>query len=264
LVSVVTLQVPLTIAARALGTPAVGAISFSSQIVGYTRRVDDVVTNALYPAICAVRDRRDLLFESFSKSNRLAILWGFPVGIGASLFATDLVRVVLGNDWLLAVPLIHVLGVSAAVDQLGFNWSAFARARGETRILAVQSGLVFVAVLGVGVPFLIREGLPGYAAGLAAGTLVALVVRFVYLTRLFPAFRLVSHVVGAILPTFFAAAVILLARVTLPAGHHGERTVAEVSTYIAIVVAITLVTERALLKEAIGYLRRVVRPATAA
>ena len=98
----VTFHVPLTIAARGLGAAAVGAITLSAQVVGYTRRVDEIVTDALYPAICAVRDRRDLLFESFSKSNRLAVLWGFPLGIGASLFAADLVYAVLGErvDWL--------------------------------------------------------------------------------------------------------------------------------------------------------------------
>ena len=260
IISVVTFQVPATIAARGLGTAAVGAITLSSQVVGYTRRADEVVTHALYPAICAMKDRRDLLFESFSKSNRLAVLWGCPVGVGASLFAAELVALVLGDKWMLAVPLLQVLGVCAAVDQLGFNWTAFARARGETRIMAVQSGLVFVAVLGVGVPLLLLEGLTGYAFGVAAGTLVGLIVRFVYLSRLFPAFRLVSHVIGAIVPTFLAAAAILLARVALPGGGH---TAAEVATYLVIVVVATLATERTLLKEAIGYLRRAVRPTTA-
>jgi O-antigen/teichoic acid export membrane protein len=261
-IGVVTYQVPVTIAVRALGTAAVGAIALSSQVLGYTRRVDEVVTHALYPAICAVKDQGDLLFESFSKSNRLAVLWGFPLGVAASLFAADLVGVVLGDDWLLAVPLIQVLGLSAAVDQLGFNWTAFARARGDTRIMAVQSGLIFVAVLGVGVPLLVLYGLSGYAAGLAAGTLVSLVVRFLYLARLFPTFRLVNHVVGAVVPTFIAAVVVLLARATVP-GHGGGRALAEASIYLLIVVVTTLATERALLKEAIGYLRRAVRPATA-
>jgi O-antigen/teichoic acid export membrane protein len=259
---VATFQIPVTIAVRLLGTAAVGAITISSQISGYTRRVDDVVTHALYPAICAVKDRRDLLFESFSKSNRLAVLWGFPLGVGASLFAAELVPVVLGDRWTLVVPLIQVLGASAAVDQLGFNWSAFARARGETRILAVQSGLVFVAVLGVGVPLLITQGLSGYAFGLAAGTVVALVVRFAYLTRLFPALRLVSHVVGAVVPTLLALAVVLVARATLPDGDGGARTAAEIGAYLLIVMVTTLATERALLKEAVGYLRRAAQPAT--
>lgn len=259
-VAIVTYQVPVTIAARGLGSAAVGAIALSSQIVGYTRRLDDVVTHALYPAIAAVKDQKDLLFETFSKSNRLAVLWGVPLGVGASLFAPELVDIVLGDQWALTVPLIQVMGVCAAVDQIGFNWTAFALARGDTRIMAVQSGLVFVAVLGVGVPVLIMEGLSGYAVGIAAGTLVGLLVRFFYLTRLFPAFRLVNHVVGALVPTVLATAAVLLTRAATSSDSGAGRTAAEVAVYLAIVMVATLATERTLLKEAVGYLRRAARP----
>jgi O-antigen/teichoic acid export membrane protein len=262
--TVVAFQVPVTIASRTLGAAAIGAITLTYQIIGYTTRIDDVVTHALYPAICAVKERRDLLFESFSKSNRLAVLWGFPVGVGASLFAADLVTLVLGKQWDVAVPLIQVLGATAAIDQIGFNWTAFAKARGETRILAVQTGLAFVAVLGVGVPLLFLEGLSGYAAGIAAGCLVSLGVRFVYLTRLFPALALVNHVLGAIAPTVLATGVVLLARATLPSGGGVARTVAELLAYASIALVASWMTERVLLREAFGYLRRAARPATAA
>ena len=40
------------------------------------------MTNTLYPAICAVRDRKDVLFEAFVKSNRLALMWALPFGFG--------------------------------------------------------------------------------------------------------------------------------------------------------------------------------------
>jgi O-antigen/teichoic acid export membrane protein len=264
LMTVVTFQVPAAIVSRTIGAAAIGAITLTSQITQYTRRVDQVVTHALYPAICAVKDRRDLLFESFSKSNRLAVLWAFPLGVGASLFAAELVNFVLGERWELVVPLLQVLGLAAAIDQIGFNWTAFARARGETRILAVESGLVFIAVLGVGVPLLLLEGLSGYAVGILAGTLVALGVRLVYLTRLFPALDLVNHVLGAIIPTVLAAGAVLLGRATLPSGGGALRTVAELLAYAAIALAATWATERVLLKEAFGYLRRAARPATAA
>ncbi len=264
LMMVVTFQVPAIIASRTIGPAAIGAITLTSQITQYTKRMDQVVTHALYPAICAVKDQRDLLYESFSKSNRLAVLWGFPVGIGVALFADELVALLLGEQWELAVPLIQVLGLAAAVDQIGFNWTAFAMARGETRILAVQGALALVVVLGVGVPLLLLEGLSGYAYGIGAGTVVALGVRFVYLTRLFPALNVLNHVLGAITPTIFAAGAVLLARATLPSGGGALRTGAELSAYAAIALAATWTTERVLLKEAFGYLRRAARPATAA
>ncbi len=248
-------QVPLTLAARSIGAAAVGAITLASQITQYTRRVDDIVTHALYPAICAVKDRRELLFESFSKSNRLALLWGFPAGVGAALFAGDAVHLVLGDRWGLAVPLIQVLGLSAAVDQVGFNWTAFARARGETRILALSSGLTFVAVLSVGVPMMLAHGLPGFAVGIAAGTLTSLVVRFVYLSKLFRATRIVYQVARSTIPTLPAAGAVAIERALIDSS--GTSFVLfEVATYLGVVLLVTYITERALLGEAIGYLRR--------
>ena len=253
--AVLMFQVPLTLAARSIGAAAIGAITLASQITQYTKRVDDIVTHALYPAICAVKDRRDLLFESFSKSNRLAILWGFPVGVAAALFAPQLVPLVLGDGWKLAVPLVQVLGLSAALDQIGFNWTAFARARGETRVLAVASVAMLVTVLSVGVPLLLALGLPGFAIGIGAGTLTTLAIRIVYLVKLFPATRMVSHVGRAIAPTLPATAVILIERAALGSGHGVLRVALEVGTYVLLVAIATWIMARPLLHEAVGYLR---------
>lgn len=255
---VVSFQVPLILTARSIGAAAVGAITVAYQMVGYTRRVDDVVTNALYPAICAVKDRDDLLFESFSKSNRLAMLWGFPLGVGMALFARWAVQIGLGERWKLAVPLILVLGLSAALDQIAFNWSAFARARAETRILAVHGVLVSGATITVGVPLLLSDGLPGFALGIAAGTLTSLAVRTLYLTRIFPTMVIVNHVAGAVIPTALGAGVVLLGR-TLGSGGGGTRSAAELFVYVAIVAGATIATEGDLLRESIGYLRRSAR-----
>jgi O-antigen/teichoic acid export membrane protein len=251
-------QVPLTIAARSLGAASIGAMTLASQMTHYTKQVDEIVTHALYPAICAAKDRGEVLFESFSKSNRLALLWGFPVGIGAVLFAEPAVHFVLGSDWSLAVPLIQVLGVSAALDQIGFNWTAFARARGETRVLAVASIAQLVAVLGVGVPLLLEEGLSGLAIGIGAGTVASLVIRIGYLVKLFPALDMVGHVARAVAPTAAAAALILLERVVIGYAdpHSPARALGELAAYAVVIAAVTWSAEGALLREAVGYLRR--------
>ncbi len=52
------------VAQRTLGTAAVGAIAVANNISVYANRVDQVVTDTLYPVICSVKDRRDLLLEA--------------------------------------------------------------------------------------------------------------------------------------------------------------------------------------------------------
>ena len=255
--TVLAAQIPVVVAARSLGAAAVGALVLTASITQYTKRVDDVITSALYPAICAVKDKTDLLFETFSKSNRMALLWGFPFGVAAALFASDFVEHVLGGgEWELAIPLVQVLGLAAAVDQIGFNWTAFARARGETRPIAVSSVAALVTVLAVGIPLLLSDGLPGYAIGAGAGTLAGMAVRVAYLLKIFPALKFATHVARAIVPTVPAVALVLIARGVdlLPSGPGAA--VAEGLAYVAVVALVTLIVERSLLREAVGYLKR--------
>ena len=260
---VLTFQIPVTLAARTLGPAAVGAITLASQITQYTRRVDDIVTHALYPAICAVKDQRDLLFESFSKSNRLALLWGFPTGVAAVLFAPEAVPLVLGEQWELAVPLVQLLGLAAALEQIGFNWTAFARARGETRILGANSVLLLVVVTAVGVPLLLEYGLPGLGVGLLAGTFASLAVRIRYLSKLFSVRSIGLHVVRSFVPTLPAAAVIGAERALTGGSTSVGRLLAELAVYAVVVALVTWVVERKLLREALGYVRQRARTSEA-
>jgi O-antigen/teichoic acid export membrane protein len=251
-------QVPLVIAARSLGAASIGALTLASQMTQYTKLVDGIVTHALYPGISAVKYRSDLLFESFSKSNRLALMWGFPVGIGAALFAEPAVHLFLGRDWDLVVPLLQVLGVSAALDQIGFNWTAFARARGETRVLALGGVAMMVATLAVGVPLLLEHGLSGLAIGIGAGTATSLVIRVVYLTKLFPALDMIGHVARAVAPTAVAAAAIVAERLAFGYDDPSSpaRSLIELMAFVLLAAALTWRAEGALLREAVAYVRR--------
>ncbi|MGH6914730.1 MAG: oligosaccharide flippase family protein, partial [Geminicoccales bacterium] len=69
-------QLSVFIGDAALGLAGAGAIGLAATFSAYTDRVDSVITQALYPAICRVADRKALLFEAFVKSNRLALMWG--------------------------------------------------------------------------------------------------------------------------------------------------------------------------------------------
>ena len=50
----------------ALGLAGVGAIGLAATFAAYADRIDSVITQTIYPAICRVRDRSELLLEVFS------------------------------------------------------------------------------------------------------------------------------------------------------------------------------------------------------
>ncbi|MGI8512192.1 MAG: oligosaccharide flippase family protein [Solirubrobacteraceae bacterium] len=238
-----------------LGVAGVGVIVLASAIATYTDRVDAIVTDTLYPAICAVRDRTDLLLESFVKSNRLALMWGLPFGVGLALFASDLVHLGLGEQWIPAIGLIQVFGLVAAANHIGFNWHAFYRARGETRPIAVVVTLSMFAFVVAVPPLIAADGLRGYGIGMMVMTATALAARAFYLARLFPGFVLARHAARAVLPTVPAVLVVLAVREIERVDRTIPVALGELALYGAVTLAATLIFERTLLREVLGYLR---------
>ena len=234
---------------------ALGAVALTTTITNFTDRVDGIVTGTLYPAICAVKDKTDLLFESFVKSNRLALMWGMPFGVGVALFAAQLVDFGIGEKWREAVPLLQAFGVMAAVNHVGFNWHAFYRARGNTRPIAVVSGITVLAFLAITVPWMLSSGLTGFTGGIAAMTAVGLTARAYYLRRLFEGFAMLPHLLRAVAPTIPAAGCILLFRVVEGAPETVWAALAELAAYLLVTVVATALIERPLLREVLGYLR---------
>lgn len=239
-----------------LGLAGIGAMALAARFQQYSQQLDQLVTGTMYPAICAVRDRTELMLEAFVKSNRLALMWGMPFGVAIALFAPDLVEFVLGSRWEPAVGLFQAFGIIAAIDQIGFNWDAFFRARGQTKPMAVVSVVTVVVFFATTVPLLLAYGLDGYAFGIAAGGLAHLATRSYYLSRLLPTLEMVRHAARAMAPTIPAVAVVLAVRLVEP----DERTLllalTELALYTGVTLAATLYLERRLLREMLGYLRK--------
>jgi O-antigen/teichoic acid export membrane protein len=244
-----------------LGLAGAGMIGLASTVRAYGDRVDAIVTQTLYPAICAVKDRTDLLFEAFVKSNRLGLMWAMPFGVGLALFAPDLIDVAYGDEWDPAVGLIQAFGLIAAFNHIGYNWTAFFRARGETGPIGVLGVVGMFTMLGIAVPLLLADGLDGLALGMAIGAAILIAGRVWYLSRLFPSFQILVHSARAIAPSVPAAAAVLGMRAVTDLDRSSSLALAELALYLAVTVAATWAFERPLLREVRGYLRAAPGPA---
>jgi O-antigen/teichoic acid export membrane protein len=252
----INVQVYLLTGTRVLGLAGVGYVTLASQISNYTNKVDQILASAMYPAVCAVRDRRDLLLESFVKSNRLALLWGIPFGVGVALFAGDIVHFGIGRHWAPAVPIISVFGLIAAINHLAYNWDDYFRALNDTKPIAIWGWANLATTLVVTLPLLIVFGIDGFAVGMTVNTLVSLAVRVHFLTRLFPGFEMLRHAARAIAPTIPAADAVLIMRL-LSMHHHRTFAMAavEIVSFVVITFVATVALERSLVREVLGYLR---------
>ncbi|MHB8692680.1 MAG: oligosaccharide flippase family protein [Solirubrobacteraceae bacterium] len=238
-----------------LNLAGVGAVAVAGIITAFTTRIDDLVSTTIYPVICAVQDRLDLLQESFVKSNRLALMWAMPFGIGLGLFAADLVHFAIGDKWRIAIRLLQVTGVAAAIGQIGFNWDDYFRARSDTRPIAVVSVVTTIATLGFGIPLLFADGLTGLAIGIGVGAIVALGLRAWYLSKLFAGFAFFRHALRSVLPTVPAVLVVLAARLIEPAHRGVGIAIGELVAYVLVTAVATWIFERELIREVVGYVR---------
>jgi O-antigen/teichoic acid export membrane protein len=251
---VVTAQAAVLTANHTLGLAAVGAMALAATFTDAAHKIDAIVTQALYPAVCAVADRVELLREAFQKSNRLTLMVAAPAGAGMALFAQPFVDHVIGEQWQPAVVLLQALGVAAVVNHIGFNWTAFVRARGDTRPVIGWSLATAAAFFAVPFPLLLTHGLDGYAGGLLVMAAVSLVFRARALKRVLGEHGFGRLAVRGVAPVLPAAAAVLL----LPGP-----AAAELALYLALAAAATALLERDLLREAAALARRPARAAVA-
>ena len=248
-------QGSLIVANHVMGISAVGSIALATGFAVFADRVDGIVSGTLYPAVCAVVDRRKLLAEVFVKSNRVALMWAMPFGVGLALFAPDLVHFALGERWRPAIGLLAAFGLTCAVGQVAFNWAIFFRAVNDTRPIFVSSVVNIVVFLAVSVPAMFAFGVTGYALGFAVANAVQIVIRGYYVRRLFEGFSVLNQLIRATIPTVPAAALILILHALAPEGRTLARAIAELAAYSAGCIACTWLLERRLVTELIGYLR---------
>jgi lipopolysaccharide exporter len=253
--SLVIVQGTVIVGNISVGLAGVGVIGLAGSIALFADRVDAIVRQTIYPAVCAVRDRRALFFEAFIKSNRIGVFFGLTFGVGLFLFAPDLVTYVFGEKWRPAAGLLQALGLILGFRQVAFNWTDFVRADGETRPLAINSAFMFGAFLVITAPLILIFGTWGYAAGMGASVVIDLCSRTYFLHRLFPGFQILPHLYRSVLPSIPAVAAVLGVRLL----ESGPRTlgmvIVELVVYFGVTALATLRLERALLTEIVGYLR---------
>jgi O-antigen/teichoic acid export membrane protein len=240
------------------GLEATGFVALAVALTRYADRADTVISPAIYPAVCAVRDAPRTLERIFNTATRAAAVWSLGFGALFVLFAPDLVAFALGSRWNGAVPLLQGLAASAALYQLGYSWIAFARGLGRTKPPALEGVVALVVWGAVALPLLFAAGPGAYAITLAGSSLAILVLRFFLIRRLLPQVRLLPLAARAAWPVLLAAAPPLILRLALWGGHRGlAQAAAELALFMGTYVAATVLGERSLARE----LRAAARPA---
>lgn len=131
-----------------------------------------VMGGVVFPAFSSIQDRPNELRRGFLASVRFVELIAVPICLGLLIAAEPIVRVVFGDQWLEAIPILRVLAIYAWVYSLGYHVGGLYKAVGRPDILLRLSILTLIIII----PSLLIGARFGII-GVAVGHLVAVLIR---------------------------------------------------------------------------------------
>lgn len=254
-----TLQGDRLIIGRFVGTLALGYYSMATRLfLTPIQLFSTVFSEVLFPALSRVQDDRQTVGDAVVRATAVGCFALCPLLIGLSVVSRPLVKVLVGEQWLPAAPLISILALVGVVSVVQANNTTVFRSVGRTD-LQLRSGIITAIATVTGY----LAGAPWGVEGIALGYLVSSLVIAYPLHHM--AFRLVdvkvTSLLAAVAPYFVASGVmagaVAAARTWVDAS--GGSSVAE----LAVAVAVGAVTYGALmalwrppaLKDALAFVR---------
>jgi O-antigen/teichoic acid export membrane protein len=115
-------------------------------VLQLTSKVDAVA----FSALSRIQGDAERVAKSFLKGYALVISFTIPIAISCPLFAEEIVRVVLGSNWIEAVPIYRLLAPTAFVFALAnpFSWLVMSMGRAG-RALSISAATTPVVIVGI-------------------------------------------------------------------------------------------------------------------
>jgi PST family polysaccharide transporter len=213
LIYVVTGNIDYLIVGRVLGAAALGIYTLAYRIPELlVLGVVSVLSRTMFPAFTKARDSIASLRRGFAASIRYVVIFTTPICVGLFVVAEPLVLVMLGPDWLEAVPVLRVLAAFAWVRSLMSNDGDVYKALGKPGFLARITGLrlvILVPALLIATPY----GLVAVAIALLIATVLDKTLRIYLISRQLE--MRVTEVVAQFVPAVVAAVPLALVSVAM-------------------------------------------------
>lgn len=206
-----------------------GAYSMADNISAIpSREATTPLVQTLFPSFARMQGDKERLRRAYQVAQGAIGIVALPVAVGFALLAEPMVRVALGPKWMIAVPLIEIIGLCYAMQTLVTGSRPLAMAEGATRALFVRDlwGLML--------------RVPCVTAGLAGWGLMGLVWG-----------RLLSSVIGLVITSALVTKLTGLSGLDQLRAH--RRTIAGV----AVMSAAVLLADHELLKLGTGPMARI-------
>ena len=166
--------------AKVSGDVALGSYSIAKEGATFpVTNITAVVNKLAFPVMAGLQDNPDAIRQALLRAIRLVTCATFPLCIGIMILGEDLVRIVLTDKWIAAVPVLQVLSLYALIRSVVVLFSPVLKARYRHRFLLGYA----LVLLGIMPPaFLVGAWWSG-AVGVAVAWVAAYPVVMVWMAR---------------------------------------------------------------------------------
>jgi len=170
-VSALSWRLDPLIVGKFAGQTGLGIFSVSSNLASLpTNEITGVMKTTLFPGFREVRHDPERLRRAYTRIQALTSAIVIPCAFGLAAVADPLIRLVLGEKWLSAIPIIQVLSVVYALKTLGSTAEPLAMAVGETRLLFKRNFQLLVVRTPIIIAGLYLQGMNGLLVALVVTT----------------------------------------------------------------------------------------------
>lgn len=171
LLSVVSSQTDRFFVARILGPTSLGIYVIAGR---FTNLISMELTTAVrrvgFPAFSKAQYRDDAFNKAFSQVISITIYVLGPLALYLTVWAPEMIEVLLGPKWADAVPVMRVLAGASVLFALANVYGTVIVSRGRAQLTAVATGLKFVVMASTAYPLITVFGVEGAGLTVAAGS----------------------------------------------------------------------------------------------
>jgi len=213
----------------------VGLFGAPYRIISGVNIIPDSIMAGLLPALSnLVNDARDKALLLYGKVFKYFLIGSVPIAILVSFLSEPLMRVLFGADFVEGAPALRILIWVVVFMFPNYLFQYVLTAVGKQQYETIRLAISLTAHAGLGLALIPGMGAAGAAWGMLASQIVACVVGYIYVTRVFGSYRpgltILKLALGAapamaimafwpgrgfVLPLITAAAAYLLALVAL-------------------------------------------------
>lgn len=167
-----------------------------------------LIAGVLFPMFSLLQSQPEKLVEGFLSSIRFVVSFTTPICFGLFIVAEPLIRVLYGDQWLEAIPVLQILAAYAWVQSIGYHAGDVYKAIGRPNVVFVLCLIAIpidISCLLVGAQY----GLVGVASGLLIAMLIQCCLNLIVATYLVRVSSM--RILAAVGPSFLSGVVLLFA-----------------------------------------------------